>query len=474
MVLTHAIFSGPFPVTLDLKEIDTPENYFDYYQPTPLPNRLQGWKVHEPFKNEDGRKVYGSVAVGVGFADTPDTEVISGGVNTKASDWVAIGRHANFLMWGFAATPKHMTPSGREVFANAIVYMTQFDHQRPFTTRRFTGRDWWINEAYQFRNIGTDYAETKKRYEETAERMKEEERVDWSPPEELESLEKYTEKNAKRLFPKLWEQYGGDDLNVYLDVMLENRDYLRAKGDWTYNSARIDEDVAHYQIPNYDPKLLEHCIGLLEKKEDMERAQRVLERYTDLTFESVAGWRAWFNEAREGLFFSDSGGYRFFSTTPSAAEITQRLAQEPAPALDNQNPVSVTAHLILDAGSSLSATIVVRFQVAELWHLYDTVPEDHPNRPTVLSTELPDLIEALGDWERPPSHASLSDGRLQIWEGDVLFQRRVRAQQPADFDNGIDVEVSYQVCTDSRCQPPHKVTLSATKRSDQQASELPK
>jgi len=39
---------------------------------------------------------------------------------------VAIGRHGNFLHWGFAALSDDMTDEARDVFANAVVYIAGF------------------------------------------------------------------------------------------------------------------------------------------------------------------------------------------------------------------------------------------------------------------------------------------------------------------------------------------------------------
>ena len=39
---------------------------------------------------------------------------------------MAIGRHGNFLHWGFAALSDDMTDEARDVFANAVVYIAGF------------------------------------------------------------------------------------------------------------------------------------------------------------------------------------------------------------------------------------------------------------------------------------------------------------------------------------------------------------
>lgn len=43
---------------------------------------------------------------------------------------MAIGRHGNFLHWGFAALSDDMTDEARDVFANAVVYIAGFAGKR--------------------------------------------------------------------------------------------------------------------------------------------------------------------------------------------------------------------------------------------------------------------------------------------------------------------------------------------------------
>ena len=72
-----------------------------------------------------------------GFEDSPEAEIISGGVSAKTWDAVAIGRHGNFLHWGFAALSDDMTDEARDVFANAVVYIAGFAGQTPVARRYY-------------------------------------------------------------------------------------------------------------------------------------------------------------------------------------------------------------------------------------------------------------------------------------------------------------------------------------------------
>ncbi len=89
------------------------------------------WRVQTEGYQDGSRQLIGLVSDFNGFLDSPDTEVLSSGVNTKGPSSVAIGRHGNFLQWGFAASPTWMTDEAKLVFVNAIHYIAKFDGQAP-------------------------------------------------------------------------------------------------------------------------------------------------------------------------------------------------------------------------------------------------------------------------------------------------------------------------------------------------------
>ncbi|MCL4854667.1 MAG: hypothetical protein KJZ78_25175, partial [Bryobacteraceae bacterium] len=85
-----------------------------------------------------------------GFADSPDSEVIAQGISQKGPDTLAIGRQANFFLWGFFAPPSDMTPSGQRLFVNVVAYMRTFDGQIPLvheTSYLARSREWALRYA---------------------------------------------------------------------------------------------------------------------------------------------------------------------------------------------------------------------------------------------------------------------------------------------------------------------------------------
>lgn len=88
--------------------------HYAYFMDEPVPDSVLMWKVqNKGYQTHEGFRV-GMVARPWGFEDSPDAEYISSGVCAKTLDAVAIGRHGNFLHWGFAASPADMTEEAKD------------------------------------------------------------------------------------------------------------------------------------------------------------------------------------------------------------------------------------------------------------------------------------------------------------------------------------------------------------------------
>ena len=244
----HPIFQGPFPVDVLFEDAPTPANYRAFPEGAELPGTLPVWHVDTTDYRSDKTLQPGTVATGYGFADSPDAEVIAGGLNSKGPTAVALGRHASLLLWGFAAEPSRMTPSGQHAFLNSICYIQKFDHAPRLVQRKASGREWSLMRA------------------------------------------------AKD--PAALAQAQAD------------LEYVRGEADG--RTLSVDADCKALGIGNRSTALLEHCVAAWERGEDVERTQRVLRRYTDQEFTTAAAWRAWLKASQTNLFFSDRGGYRFF------------------------------------------------------------------------------------------------------------------------------------------------------------------
>ena len=137
--LTRYEKTGYLPPDFDRPMVKNPMLTLPNIDDTIAPDSLPMWRVQkEGYMSKRGIRV-GMVSRPGGFEDSPEAEIISGGVSGKTWDAVAIGRHGNFLHWGFAASPDDMTEEARDVFANAVVYIAGFAGQTP-VARKYNDR----------------------------------------------------------------------------------------------------------------------------------------------------------------------------------------------------------------------------------------------------------------------------------------------------------------------------------------------
>ncbi len=91
------------------------------------------WKVQDT-NNNVGKA--GAVSRIITPQDRPDAEaILLGFAPGKPYLSTGIGRHGNFLQWGWSAAPSQMTPAGRDLFINCICYIHKFDGVTPQSRR---------------------------------------------------------------------------------------------------------------------------------------------------------------------------------------------------------------------------------------------------------------------------------------------------------------------------------------------------
>lgn len=285
MRLQHPIFRGPLAFTPTLQPSGDP----DYPGNT--------WLVHGGvFGAGDGVDV-GMVSTGWGFEDSPDCEVISGGINSKGPDAVAIGRQANLLSWGFYGAPDRMTSEARAAFLNALVYMQGFDGHRPLVKRVARGREvltailTYLDEF----EVGSD------NYESMVDYVREQ-----FPP----GATKGEGLDQKHLFG--WYEANLEALRYDVDA----RRFV------------VDADLEELGCSNRELELFEGLASTFEEHPGSELALRVLKRYAPASAPTDArGLREWVEANRAALFFTDVGGYRWMldprkvHTSPSGAGV---------------------------------------------------------------------------------------------------------------------------------------------------------
>nr|WP_315246754.1 hypothetical protein [uncultured Flavobacterium sp.] len=326
----HPIFKGPFPVSLTMVVKPTPEGIFHYPSGKDVPKEIPMWRVQkEGYLEGKGYRV-GLVTRGDGFLDSPDAEYISSGVNSKDVGAVAIGRHGNFLLWGFSASPDFMTDEAKQVFANAVVYIKQFKGQKPIArkyndriairtsiddmvaklnTESFEEFKVYMGEMNIQREKGINKLLEKKKNGEKLSDMDEAILGAQSQPIPVPTWEEYLQMTAQTFYkPEYLKNV--DKLKKYLK---ENKKYMYSEPDGFYE-LKIDEDIKKLGIGNADIKLLQQCVSILKSGKETDLANRVLLHYTGMQKTSQE-WEKWLEDNSSKLFFTEAGGYKWLIDT---------------------------------------------------------------------------------------------------------------------------------------------------------------
>ena len=474
-VKEHPIFHGPFKTELTLEMRPTPEDAFHYayFSDEPIPDSILMWRVQtKGYKTDEGFPV-GMVSRPWGYTDSPDAEYISSGVCAKTLDAVAIGRHGNFLTWGFAASPAYMTEEAKAVFANAICYIAQFKG-KGMLVRKYNDR---IATREYIKEL--TYLATMEPYEE---------RVRWAEEANAEGVKKQAEARAKKArgekltnedkyylnfkpqkpmtlgqylqrYEKEAYEILGEDLGAYPKYYSENRDYFYGgKGSYVLT---VDEDCKAWGIPNNDKRLLEKAISCLEKGEETERAQRILDRYTMCTFETPEEWRTWYDTYQKKIFFTESGGWVFMIDGPAtlpgndyhAREAkakesagTAEASQATLKATSQQEPVSVAARLVREDGG---CSIEVKVRIHAGFHIYGKVAASDPYIPVkIAASQLPQGVTAAEPVM--PTAQPFGSAGTTIYEGEKTFSLPLSGSGKGE----VKCSVTWQCCDDHVCMPP--------------------
>ncbi|MEG2340693.1 MAG: protein-disulfide reductase DsbD family protein [Odoribacter sp.] len=426
----HAIFNGPFPVKMTVRMCPTPTDAYEYayFSDGPLPDSIPMWKVQTKGYITDEGYAPGMVARPGGFEDSPEAEYISSGVCAKDLGAVAIGRHGNFLHWGFVASPADMTEEAQVVLANAIVYISRFAGQKPIA-RKYNDRIATRDDLKELKHLSTRKA--------------------WKAwGQEGESYEGF----VKRYQEEAFERFGIDE-QAYVEYYDSNKDYFYG-GEGMYKLV-VDEDVKSLGIPNNDQKLLDTAIGLLEKGQDTEKACRILNRYTLCRFITPGEWRNWYETNKNRLFFTEAGGWLFLVNSRDENVLgndyhvrdAQPVAQLPETVTTtDEDPVQLSVSLS-DAVDG-KREVVIRINIHPGYHIYAYVAKSDPYITTSVEVNLPEGYEKVGKLQSPAFKTFNAKGTT-IYEKEVVFRQQVKGQGIG----GISCKVGYQCCDNHICMP---------------------
>jgi hypothetical protein len=476
---THPIFEGPLPVDITYDEIPTPEGYRSWPGGAELGPTMQTWRVQSRGFSDgpdaSGERVEpGIVSTPEGFLDSPEAEIVSGGINMKGPRSVAIGRHGSLTLWGFSARPDRLTPSGRNAFVNTVAWTAGFDGAQRLVKKVHRSRagvegvlsfsrslrsSWesfnaWIDE-YNAENEALE-AEAKSRELTGAEKSRLA-----RGPREKQTFEAYAEESLRRYHGDALYEAHGSDVDGYAAWYAENLEYLR----WSEDDYRfvLDPNAKALGLSNRELDSLWAAVDLIfdadEKDDEIDeqsaRALVFLARYTGQPLGTRAEWTAWLDQVEERLFFSDVGGYRFFvePLPPGAIE-----PGEPGP-----EKVRFAASLVDGDDGPL---LVLRARLSPGWHLYDRVAQNAPYTALSIDDDLAGSLSASGTWTRPRGAPYPGTPGITVWEHRVEFTRAVTLASANGATDLGSIAIAFQVCDDQRCLRPTELEVPIVDRRD--------
>ncbi len=484
MNLQHPIFKGPFKTKITQTKQPTPADAFHYayFQDGQVPDSVMMWTVNTIGYQSNREFNIGMVSRPWGYTDSPDCEYISSGVCAKTINAVALGRHANFFTWGFAGSPLYMTNEAKVVFANVVAYMAK--HRGVPMVRKYNDRiatREYIKEVKYLcsREAWQERAKSNKEFYAEILKVGKEARAKKAKGETLTNEEKryleFTEKDipAEQSFgdylkgrePILYALFGEDEAK-YLQYYDENTPYFYG-GEGSYNLV-VDADAKDWGIPNNDKRILDKAISCLEKNVEVERAHRVLNKYTLCEFTNPAEWRKWYNDNKNKLFFTESGGWYFMSSDKKAAghdytvaqkrlELQKQKANEQTnnAEVSHENPLVVSARVQkLDRDG---IDVVFDVKLMEGYHVYKTVDETDPYIPMKITFTLPEG-GVLGEATYPMPKPFVKNGTT-IYDSSVTIRQNMKlASLPAN----VKCTFECQCCDANVCMPPYSKEFTFT------------
>jgi len=154
---------------------------------------------------------------------------------------------------------------------------------------------------------------------------------------------------------------------------------------------------------------------------------------------------------------------------PTAVEVESTSEDSNVVEIELEEPLSYkpfVARAVLvpvNLETPVTLTFIIRAKTAPGWHIYAEGGPAGISQPTRLNLQLPDGIEADGDWTYPePTQGPDGSDAQLIYEGEVFFRRRLKVTDAALSGRlSVGCEITYQACDAFSCRPPETLKLEA-------------
>lgn len=475
----HPIFKGPYPVKMTMTDRPTPEGAKEY---APLigetmPETTPMWRVQNKGYMTNRNFKVGMVVRPWGYEDSPEAEWISGGESAKSYDAMSIGRHANWLHWGFSASPADMTDEAKPVFANAVVYISKFAGQHIIARKLNEGiatrtratemkyrvskkvYDYFVESTEKYNNQVKTMADSLKNKEAAGEKLTDLDKqylMMAEHPQPIPTYEQFLQQQAGELFAKF-----GTDAEAYGKYFKENTPYFY--GNVGGYDLKLDEDAKSLGIANNDKRLLDKAIKLWESGEDVEKARRLLYRYTLLRYDNAQEFRSWYRKYEKKLFFTESGGWLWlvnsqdpntpgndYSVLKFHEFDTSKLAKV-TKATSVEEPVQLSSAL---ESNGEEKTLTIRMKIHPGFHIYAKVSDKDPYIENTYDISLKGNGKLAGELQKPTGRMLNTSGTV-VYENEVVLKQKFTAKGYGS----ISFTINFQACDNHACLQPMSKTI---------------
>jgi hypothetical protein len=214
--------------------------------------------------------------------DSPEVEIISGGLSERSSDGAALWRQGHLLHFAFDIAPAEMNETGKALLLNSIAYISRFTEDRPIARTRAG----WGEK---------DDAPRSKRWIEDlfASRI----------PEEKD-LDSYLSPGTKAVVKQM-------DRLSYPKWYRENAPFLTCDKD---GRLMVDADAKEFGLPFDKADFFPKTIAKLADSASAAKALELLKRYAPdgPAAGSAEEWTTWWEKNQPYLFYSEGGGSRWY------------------------------------------------------------------------------------------------------------------------------------------------------------------
>ena len=208
-------------------------------------------------------------------------------------------------------------------------------------------------------------------------------------------------------------------------------------------------------------KLAEEAVPMREKMAenyDDPELQQAMAEFSEKYMKLRDRSKRFFADSRSAssvwLFLRQSGanasGAEVAGVTTDAPEKSSQRTEEV------DGPVSIVAGSEPVEQQPGVYRVTVEITIQPGWHLYAEVPNNGSvHRATKVALKLPEGVQLLGKWKRPPGMLSFDNPREKVYRGFVKLTQRVRLDTKDPVT--IPVIVEYEVCNKDFCLPVEKV-----------------